>query len=286
VPARVEGWLIRNIENRFRRMRHLLGVRLSALSYNATICVSEAIRGSLVGDYRFPAGKTVTIHNGVSLSRFGRSENGRRTVRTRAGIASEEFLFVCVARLSEQKAIDILLLAIARVLERGVRCKCVIVGDGPLRKQLSEQSVALGLSGYVFFEGFQEDVRPYLHAADGFVLTSHKEGLPLALLEAMACGLPCVVTGVGGNIEALTHGLHGLIVPPGSVDAIADAMSYLITHPRACAEMSKAAQARVRQQFDIEECMAQIKGMMLKEFSDGAPRSSRDDEHHRHFMHV
>jgi glycosyltransferase involved in cell wall biosynthesis len=70
------------------------------------------------------------------------------------------------------RALTILLLAMAQVLRCGVRCKCIIVGDGPLRKQLSEQAAALGLSRHVLFEGFQEDVRPYLQAADAFVLTS------------------------------------------------------------------------------------------------------------------
>ena len=170
---------------------------------------------------------------------------------------------MCTARLSEQKGIDILLQAMARALHNGVRCKCIIVGDGPLRDQLMEQAREMGLCGYVFFEGFQKDVRPYLQAGSAFILTSHREGLPLSILEAMACGLPCLVTEVGGNAEAVIDQIHGLVVPPGSVDAVADAISHLATHPDERARMSRAARSRVCEAFDIDVRMAEIKRLIL-----------------------
>jgi len=189
------------------------GVRVSAYFCRKIICVSSAVREALVRDYRFPAGKTITIYNGVSVSKFVPSESGRAVVRARLGVSSDEFLLVCTARLSEVKSVDILLQAMARLLRDGVRCECIIVGDGPLREHLSDQALTLGLSGHLFFERFHEDVRPYLQAATAFVLTSRAEGLPLSVLEAMACGLPCVVTDVGGNAEAITHQVDGLVVP-------------------------------------------------------------------------
>ena len=263
VPAKIKGWSWGSVKGRIRRGRPLLGRGLLAWCYSATICVSDAIREALIRNYHFPSHKTVTIHNGVSLSKFERSGTGGAAVRKKAGIGPEEFLLVSVGRLSEQKAVDILLLAMARLARHGVRCKCIIVGDGPLRKQLSEQSVALGLSNRVLFAGFQEDVRPYLEAANAFVLTSRNEGLPLALLEAMACGLPSVVTNVGGNAEALTNRVEGLIVPTESADDVADAISYLVTHPSECAEMSRMARARVREAFDVQAAMDKIKDVIL-----------------------
>jgi glycosyltransferase involved in cell wall biosynthesis len=197
------------------------------------------------------------------LSKFERCASDGVAVRINASIDSDEFLLVSIARLSEQKAIDVLLLAMARVWQHGIRCKCIIVGDGPLRKQLSEQAFALGLSGNVFFAGFQEDVRPYLQAANAFVLTSRNEGLPLALLEAMASGLPCIVTNVGGNAEVLTHRVQGLIVSPGSVDEVAGAICYLVTHPCERAEMSRMARVRACEAFDVQDSMAEIKSVIL-----------------------
>lgn len=239
-------------------------LRISAHVCNTTICVSNTLRDSLVKDFRFPAWKLKTIHNGVSLSKFVPSESNGAGIRAKLGIRPEEFLLVCVARLSGQKGLDLLLQAVARVSRDGIPCKCVIAGDGPLRDQLTEQAREMGLSSLVFFEGFQEDVRPYLHASSAFILTSHAEGLPLSILEAMACGLPSIVTNVGGNAEAITDQVHGLIVPPGSVDAIADAIGYLANHPNERAQMARMARARACEAFDIEKTMAQIRQVILR----------------------
>lgn len=264
VPARVEGRSVSKVSRRFRRTRHLLALRLSAHFEDTTVCVSNIIRDTLIRDYRFPAARTVTIYNGVSLLEFDRHEDKGPTLRSRLGLGPQEFLLVCVARLSEQKRIDILLSALARVLKDGVHCKCIIVGDGPLREDLSKQASLLGLCGHIFFEGFREDVRPYLQAGTAFVLTSQQEGLPLSILEAMACGLPCIVTNVGGNAEAVTDGVNGLVVRSESVDEVAAAVSYLVTHPREREEMSRMARARVHQEFNIEDRMAQIRSVVLK----------------------
>jgi glycosyltransferase involved in cell wall biosynthesis len=238
-------------------------IRRSAYFYNTTICVSNALRDSLLKDFGFPARKVKTIRNGVSVSEFVPSEDRRSELREKLGCGRDEFVLGCVARLSEQKRIDILLQALARVLREGVRCKCIIVGDGPLKSQLVEQARSLGLSGHVFFEGFHEDVRPYLQASSAFILTSDTEGLPLSILEAMACGVPGVVTNVGGNAEIITDRVHGRIVPRGSVDAIADGISYLVNHPQERAYMAKMARARACEAFDIENAMAEIRQVIL-----------------------
>jgi glycosyltransferase involved in cell wall biosynthesis len=238
-------------------------LRRSSYFCNTTICVSDALRECLVNDFGFPARKVKTIHNGVSVAEFVPSVSRGSQVREKLGLGRDEFILVCAARLSEQKGIDILLQAMARVLREGIHCKCIIVGDGPLKRQLFELASAMGLSGYVFFEGFHEDVRPYLQAGSAFILTSNREGLPLSILEAMACGLPTVVTNVGGNAEAVTHQVHGLVVPPRSVDAVADAISYLATHTDERAQMSRLARARACEAFDIEVRMEEIKRLIL-----------------------
>ena len=264
MPPVEETSLLSMLRRRFGgRARRLAGWRVSAYFFTRLICVSNAVRDSLVRDYGFPASRMITIYNCVSVAKFAPSVAARTAVRTRLGVGPDEFLLVCAARLNEIKRIDILLQSIALVLCNGIRCKCVIVGDGPLKEQLLEQARELGLSGHVFFEGFREDVRPYLQAGSAFVLTSRAEGLPLAVVEAMACGLPCVVTDVGGNAEAVLNNVNGFVVPSGSVDAVAEAISLLVTHPQECAQMSRMARARACEVFDIEKSMAETERVIL-----------------------
>jgi glycosyltransferase involved in cell wall biosynthesis len=261
--AKIEGRSIRQIMLRCRRIAHLWSLRVSAYFEDATVCVSNTIRDSLVQDYHFPGKKTMAIRNGASLTELNCQQSNGTVVRGRLGLSAQDFLMVCIARLSEEKRIDILLLAIAQLRGEGLPCKCVIVGDGPLREDLDARAVALGLTGHVFFEGFQEDTLQYMQAGTAFVLISDREGMPLALLEAMACGLPCIVTGVGGNVEAVTDRVHGLVVPAGSADDVTSAVKYLMTHPVERAEMTKMARARVHTEFDIEKNMAEIRRVIL-----------------------
>jgi glycosyltransferase involved in cell wall biosynthesis len=241
----------------------LLKYRISTLAWKATICVSDAVRNSLVNGYRFAAGRTLTICNGVSVPAYSPRASTAGPVRTELGIRSGEFVLLCVARLSKVKGVDILLSAMAGLVRSGAGIKCIVVGEGPLQEELSRHAETLGLRSHVFFVGFQEDVRPFYEAADAFVLTSYREGLPLSILEAMAYGLPCVVTDAGGSAEAVTHGCEGLVVTPGSVDEVAAAVSYLATHPHERAEMARNARAKVSEEFDIDKKMAEIQWVIL-----------------------
>jgi glycosyltransferase involved in cell wall biosynthesis len=245
------------------RVRQLFGWRFAALISTKTICVSDAVRNSLVAALRFPPRRTVTVHNGISVSTFSPSKESGEVERSRLGIGRDEFLLVCAARLAEAKGIDILLQAIAGAARRGIACKCIIAGDGPLRDKLLRQAKDLHLSELVRFVGFQRDVRPYLHAASAFILTSHLEGLPLAVLEAMACGLPCIVTNVGGNAEAVGHGINGLVITPGSVKEAEDAIVRLATQDAERLQMASKARAIACESFNIDSQMKELVKVIL-----------------------
>jgi glycosyltransferase involved in cell wall biosynthesis len=246
-----------------KRVRKLLTARVAAHICDTTICVSNAVRDSLIQQYGFPARKMLTIHNGVSPREFAPNQSDGNAIRTNLGIHPDEFVLVCAARLSAEKGIDVLVSAMSQIIQKVPSCKCIIIGEGALKEKLLEQAKSLGLSLHVFFEGFQADVRPYLCAADAFVLTSHIEGLPLSVVEAMACGLPCVVTNVGGSSEAVVHNVNGLVVNPGSVDEVAQAILCLLTHPEERARMAQASRSRACEEFDIEAKMAEIKRLIL-----------------------
>jgi glycosyltransferase involved in cell wall biosynthesis len=246
-----------------KRVRRILSARIPANLCNKTICVSDAVRDSLVEKYRFPARRMLTIHNGVSPRDFFPCKSEGMAIRSRLGIRRDEVVLVCTARLSPEKGIDILLSALGRVAGADPACKCIIIGDGYLEEKLQAQAKELGLERRVFFVGFQKDVRPYLNAADAFVLTSYVEGLPFSVLEAMACGLPCLVTSVGGNAEAVAHNVNGLVVNPGSVEEVTQGIRYLMTHAEERAEMALVSRSRAENQFDIETRMAELKQLIL-----------------------
>jgi glycosyltransferase involved in cell wall biosynthesis len=261
VPATLPGRPVRNVLRRLAGGQ--LRMRAMAWSSTATICVSEAIRECLVRQYRFPGNRTVTVYNGISVTDFAPSPEVRLAVREKLGIRAEDIVLVCAARLNDVKRIDILLDAMASVSRSGANCRCLIIGDGPSRDKLLAQARELSLDGAVSFEGFQADVRPYLQAADAFILTSGREGLPISILEAMSCGLPCVVTNVGGNAEAIHHNIQGFVVPPGSVAAVTDSILRLVRDPEDRGKMSMAARARACEVFDLEKRMAQLVRLVL-----------------------
>jgi glycosyltransferase involved in cell wall biosynthesis len=264
-PPRVRGWSPRDMLRRLigSRARYLLSTSISGYVSNKTICVSNSVREVLVNAYGFQARKTITVHNGVSTSTFVPSKLGGAAVRARLGVDPEDFLLVCAARLVEGKGVDILLRAVSRVVRQGVSCRCIILGEGTLKEKLRQQANSLGLWDYVYFEGFQEDVRPYLQAGSAFILTSHVEGLPLSVLEAMACGLPCIVTDVGGSAEAVQDQVVGLVIPPRSVEAAADAILRLATHPDERAEMASKTRETVCQFFDIDNRVSELTHVIL-----------------------
>lgn len=240
------------------RWRYRLSHRRLALFCDSTICVSDFIRQRLERDCLFPSRQLTVVRNGVSTARFHTDSIERLEARRRLAVPEGMPCLVCIASLVEQKRVDVLLEAMALVLQSETNWCCLVVGDGPLVERLRRQAAQSALDSHVFFHGFHRDVLPYLRAADLFVLTSDNEGLPLSVLEAMACGVPCVVTDVGGNAEIVRDEECGFVVPPRSPSRIAEAILGLLRDPQRRSAMGLVARDRVTTQFDIEISMARI----------------------------
>lgn len=179
------------------------------------------------------------------------ADGGRMAARRRLGLPAEGLVVGTVSRLVPQKAVGDLVDAVAQIAPdfRGSSgpLTVVVVGDGPLRASL-ERRVRPGITGArVMLLGARADVASVLPAFDIFVLSSHWEGEPIALLEAMAAGLPCVATATGGAREILGgDGSSGCLVPIGGVNQLAEALANLLRDARARASLGAAALARVR----------------------------------------
>jgi glycosyltransferase involved in cell wall biosynthesis len=258
----------------WKRVRRRIGwqarimwkLRLSGMLADQTICVSNAVRERLVSSYGYPEAKTMTVLNGVDLKHFDPTCNTRsKDLPAKDNHVSPEATLLCIGNLWKQKRVDLLLDALSVVVKDHPLCKCMIVGSGPLEAELRAQSIRLGLDTVVQFVGRAEDVRPYLEAADLFVLSSENEGLPLVLGEAMAYGIPCIATDVGGNKEIVSHGQTGLLVKPGAPEQLAVAIKYLLAHPEDRCRMGANARRRVHEHFNIEDSMREVKRVLLGE---------------------
>ncbi|HEX7734745.1 MAG TPA: glycosyltransferase family 4 protein [Ktedonobacteraceae bacterium] len=168
---------------------------------------------------------------------------------------------VCVAQFRYQKGIDVLLHAWRLLIEQLPYARLLLVGDGPLFAQMQGLSLALGISGSVEFAGQCANVAQHYRRGRIAVLPSRWEGMPNALLEAMACGRACVATRVSGSEDLLCQEKSGLLVEPGDRDALAKALWLLLTEPELARRYGQAARQHVEQHYTLARIMEQHKAL-------------------------
>jgi len=175
-----------------------------------------------------------------------------------------EPIILCIGRLSQQKRLDVLVQAFLLV-RRQVPARLWICGDGPLRKDLERQIARLGLSDHVDLLGFQQNPFARARQASAFVLTSDYEGMPNALIEAQAMGLPAVSTNCPtGPNEIIEDGETGYLVPVGDVEAIANRLIVLLRDEKLWQRMSERARERAARMFDVHEVIPQWEQTILR----------------------
>lgn len=202
-----------------------------------------------------PERKLRIVHNGIDPGHFALHPPREPLKPWRA---------VTVGRLSPVKDQASLLQAMRRVVDVVPTFELDIVGDGPLRGELESLAGRLGLRDRVHFRGYHGDVRPMLADADVFVLSSLSEGVSIALLEAMASGLPAVATDVGGNREVVVPGQTGYLVPPRAPDVLAAVMLRLKADPVGLERMGRAARARVEAHFNLPTVVREYEQLYLE----------------------
>jgi glycosyltransferase involved in cell wall biosynthesis len=200
----------------------------------------------------FGPDKVALIHNGVRP--FG-ERSGASLIRRQLGIDRNHSVIGTVARLAEQKRIDRLISA-AKLLPESVHV--IVAGDGEERQALEKQSAELGLAHRVHFLGNRDDTHEVLDAFDVFVMTSDREGLSNAMLEALSCGVPIVATHVSGVEEAIAADSDN---PPAgliadfSAESIASCIRSLIGDPERLAQFGRAGRDRARKRFSLDRML-------------------------------
>jgi len=191
------------------------------------------------------------IHNGIDL-RSAAATRRPEEVRRELGIDPRALLIGTAGRLSPVKGHAALLQAARLILRHHPGAKFLVVGGGPLEAELLASAARLQVDGACLFPGPRTDVLDLMSAMDIFVLPSLSEGIPMALLEAMALGKPVVATAVGGVPEVVRHGVSGLLVEPGDERALADACLDLARDRAWAARLGAGARRAVEEEFSHE----------------------------------
>jgi len=216
---------------------------------DAVTAVTGAIVDSLVQDYAIDRGIVRVIPNGADSPDSEREEPIARKWRERFLAMPLKPLWVVAGRLEEQKGHDLLLEALVPLLKQGLDFTLIVAGEGSRRGWLEQRALSLGLSPRVQFVGQLDDVGALLAAADGVLIPSRWEGLPLVLLEAMARGRPIVATAVGGVADALEDGVTGTLVPPNDVPALTAALEHLHRRADRAWHLGRAAADVARERY-------------------------------------
>ena len=241
-----------------QRLAHRLATHVTA--------VSREVGASSVA-LGIPASRVTVIENGVDVTRFD-GVTRRDALPGLEAVPSGVPLIGSVGCLAPRKDYGTLLAALARVAARR-DFRCAIAGDGPDRAALEARAAELGIADRVVFLGERSDVDRLLPAFDLFTLSSREEGIPNALLEAMAAARPCVATRVGGNAEVLDDGRTGWLVPAQDPEALAAALGDALARPDEAARRGAAARRAMVEERSIEAMVRRHEEFYLRALGPG-----------------
>ncbi len=246
---------VHNIVNPWKGSGRKLIDRLFARLSTAVVGCSEEVTQTLASRDKIPASKLVSIPNGIDLKKF--SSFSGAGVRSEFGLPEDRHLIGIVGRLHEQKAHGDLFQALTQLPQvRDKQMNCLVIGTGDLQDALKQQVKTLGLEDSVIFTGMRTDVPRLVAAMDVFVMSSHWEGLPIALLEAMASSKAVLCTRVGGIPDVVIDGDNGLLVEPRDVPQFAKRLDDLLQDPALRTRLGQRARETVIARFDVSRTAA------------------------------
>lgn len=253
-------WTSDRLRFRFRKFADRTAGRLLNTSF---IAVSQAVRDDYVRHFGLKG--VEVIYNYLDLAEFAPPpveavEAARKEFRW----TIKEFVLLNVARLDWEKGQRYLLLAMQEILKAIPEARLLIVGDGPQEESLRATARSLGLDDVVVFAGKRQDIPSLLGMADLFLFPSVAEGLGIALLEAMAAGLPVVASRVEGIAEVIEDGVDGIFVSPEDPQGIAEAVIRLRGDPRLGEDLGKRARQTVEERFSVSMGLPRLESLYLR----------------------
>ncbi len=217
------------------------------------IFVSEDARAFTLKHERLPARKALIIKNGIDIARYAGTKTDKAAMKSSLGFAANDKLLGAVGSLIPIKNHRMLITALKGIEKEEPSCKVVIAGGGRLKDELKEYANGLGLGDKVVLLGERQDVAQLLGTFDVFVVSSSDEGMSLAILEALAAGLPVVATNVGGNPELVRDGENGFIVASEDAIAMGEAVLKVLSDSSLSAKMAENNRQKALREFDIRK---------------------------------
>lgn len=214
------------------------------------IAISEAVKEHLIKDFKVAPDMARLVYSGIPVK--AKEKTDIAALRARFGLKSAPVIGI-VARLSDVKGHKYLIQAMPDILAEFSSAQLFIIGEGKMRDELLALASGLGIKNNVVMITSVSDTSEVLAATDIFVMPSLQEGLGLAVMEAMAAGLPVVASDIGGIPALIKSGERGLLVEPGNPDALAEAVIFMLKNKERALEMGHAAADFIARNFSLEK---------------------------------
>lgn len=270
----VHGWSFHPDQNPLVRFVRVKSEKFLAQRANVTICVSDNNQRDALKEFKLP--NSIVIKYGINLKKFN-PQNTFKDVRAEYGIDDHTTVVGYIARITVQKDPFTLMKAIAKV-PQALNVKFLVIGDGDLKPNMLKLAKELGIESRIIFSNFRQDVPDVLNAIDIYCLPSLWEGLPIGLLEAMAMKKAIVASAVDGTKEVITDGKNGLLVSPQSPDALAAALTMLISDPALVDTFGEKAYEVMKEQFSVASMSRKVERIYTNLLGREPIRSSSPSE--------
>jgi glycosyltransferase involved in cell wall biosynthesis len=241
-----------------RKRKHKFAYKLVNRISDRVLAVSEEVKRFCVDQEQIDPGKISVVYNGVDLQQLA---SAAQIPFDRSQWAGASHIITCIANVRQIKGIDVLVRCAQRVCREFPSAVFLIAGslyEREYSQQIQEMVRSLGLENNVKLLGFVEDPTPLLKMSNAFCLLSRSEGFCNALLEAMACGVPSVVTRVGGNPESVNDGENGFMVPSEDDESAAERLLFLLRNPDRASRIGDAARLTVQKRFSADTMIGQL----------------------------
>jgi glycosyltransferase involved in cell wall biosynthesis len=273
------GWAHHDYMSNLRRKFYVTSERAAEKFTDKIIAVSEQNVDKALKDKIGKRSKYCIIRSGIDLEKFNRLDIDVNKEKRKLNIDPKDKVVGSVTRLFAQKSPADFVRMANEILKNNGRVSFLLVGDGPLKKEIEAMIAEHKIAEKVILTGFRSDIPELLSIMDVFVLTSLWEGLPRVLPQAMAMGIPIVATGVDGVPEAVKQGQNGFLVPPKDFRALAQRTLQLIENPFLAKRMGEVGKRMVYPEFCVKEMVKKTEELYENLFMLKCPINSKKTFH-------